>query len=71
MARLREVLRDWVVEVSALAFLGIAAWLISVNSALAVQKQRVENLEQRIDRLRSENREDHRAIMERLEKWQH
>lgn len=66
MTRLKEMIRTYVVELLVvLTFSGVTGF-VAMSKAWAVQEQRVEDLERRIEQLRQENKEDHKMIMDIL-----
>lgn len=66
MSGFRRFVDEKLVEVLLVVVVTVAGALIAQRVALAVAETRIENLEARIEQLRSENRDDHKQIMDLL-----
>jgi Tfp pilus assembly protein PilN len=58
--------KQYLLEILIAVTIAAAAFVGRAYAQLAVQEQRIDSLEGSIAQLRQENREDHKAILERL-----
>ena len=68
MKQINDFIHKFLLELSLLAVGAFVTFVITTKVQAATQEQRIDNLEQSIEILRKENREDHKNIMDMLRK---